>query len=186
MIAADDGGDAGVAAIDLCKVHLRRIITATMPRLPGFLLALLILTAVVGLTFGQVLGNQFVNFDDQSEIIENPDFNPVTFEKLQWNWSHTRLSLYMPVTYFVWGARCRDCRAQRRHPATDGLSRAEPGPAPDLLGSGLSADSAIVASARAGADRSDCLCGAPAAGRAGGMGVGDVYAFEYGALSGGT
>lgn len=75
-----------------------------MHRLPGFLLALLILTAVIGLTFGQVLGNQFVNFDDQSEIIENPDFNPVTFEKLQWNWSHTRLSLYMPVTYFAWGA----------------------------------------------------------------------------------
>jgi Flp pilus assembly protein TadD len=67
-------------------------------------LALLILTATILLTFGKVLTNAFVNFDDQSEIIENPDFNPVTLEKLNWNWTHTRLTLYMPVTYFTWGA----------------------------------------------------------------------------------
>src|SRR5277367_5433293 len=77
-----------------------------MPRTPivRFLLPLLILIAVVFLTFGSILRNNFVNFDDQSEIIENPDFNPVTFEKLSWNWTHTRLTLYMPVTYYIWGA----------------------------------------------------------------------------------
>jgi Tfp pilus assembly protein PilF len=67
-------------------------------------LSLLILTAAILLTFHGILHNDFVNFDDQSEIIENPDFNPVTLEKLSWNWTHTRLTLYMPVTYYAWGA----------------------------------------------------------------------------------
>jgi hypothetical protein len=67
-------------------------------------LSLVILTVVILLTFRGVLQNDFVNFDDQSEIIENPDFNPVTLDKLSWNWTHTRLTLYMPVTYYAWGA----------------------------------------------------------------------------------
>jgi len=77
-----------------------------MPRSPiaRILLSLLILTALVGFIFGPVLKNDFVNWDDQSEITENPDFNPVSLSGLAWNWTHPRLSLYMPVTYMVWGA----------------------------------------------------------------------------------
>ncbi len=65
---------------------------------------MLILSAAIWFSFSPALHNDFVNWDDQSEIVENPDFNPVTWKGLAWNWSNTRLSLYMPVTYMVWGA----------------------------------------------------------------------------------
>jgi tetratricopeptide (TPR) repeat protein len=71
--------------------------------IPRIFLPLLILSAAVWFTFAGTLKNQFVNWDDQNEICENPHFNPVTFDNLMWNWSHTQLSLYMPVTYMVWG-----------------------------------------------------------------------------------
>ena len=64
---------------------------------------LLLLTAVIVFTFADTTKNQFVNWDDQSEITENVHFNPVTLAGLQWNWSNTQLSLYMPITYMVWG-----------------------------------------------------------------------------------
>jgi Tfp pilus assembly protein PilF len=74
------------------------------PPTTRIILSVLILAAVIGCTFQTVLRNDFVNWDDQSEILENPDFNPVTVNGLLWNWSHTRLSLYMPLTYMVWAA----------------------------------------------------------------------------------
>jgi tetratricopeptide (TPR) repeat protein len=67
------------------------------------LLPLLFLTLIVIVTFGGAIKNSFVNWDDQKEISENPHFNPVTLHSLAWNWNHTELSLYMPVTYMVWG-----------------------------------------------------------------------------------
>jgi hypothetical protein len=69
-----------------------------------FLLAPLLLMVAALTTFGPVAGNNFVHYDDQQEIVTNPDLNPPSFEKLNWNWTHTRLSLYMPMTYYVWGA----------------------------------------------------------------------------------
>jgi hypothetical protein len=63
-----------------------------------------LLIAIVFAVFQPILRNQFVNWDDQNEIYENPDYNPVTIDGLLWNFSHTRLTLYMPVTYLVWGA----------------------------------------------------------------------------------
>jgi Tfp pilus assembly protein PilF len=67
------------------------------------LAAPLLLLIVVFAVFSPVLRNDFVNWDDQSEILENPSFNPVTIAGLTWNFSHTRLTLYMPVTYVTWG-----------------------------------------------------------------------------------
>jgi Tfp pilus assembly protein PilF len=69
--------------------------------------ACLLLIGIVLAVYHPILRNQFVNWDDQNEIYENPDFNPVTFDGLMWNFSHTRLTLYMPVTYLVWGAVAR-------------------------------------------------------------------------------
>jgi Tfp pilus assembly protein PilF len=65
--------------------------------------SVLLLFAAVLFTFSPALRNRFVDWDDQNEIYQNPDFNPVTLSKLAWNWRHTRLTLYMPVTYAVWG-----------------------------------------------------------------------------------
>ncbi|HSV15634.1 MAG TPA: tetratricopeptide repeat protein [Tepidisphaeraceae bacterium] len=65
--------------------------------------AILVLLGIVLGTYWPVLRNQFVDFDDQTEIYQNPDFNPVTARRVAWNWSHTRMTLYMPLTYTVWG-----------------------------------------------------------------------------------
>jgi hypothetical protein len=79
-----------------------------------FILPLLVLSAVVFFTFARCRQNQFVNWDDPSEISENIHFNPVTWPSLWWNWSNTQLTLYMPITYMVWGgvaaAAARDSR----------------------------------------------------------------------------
>jgi tetratricopeptide (TPR) repeat protein len=67
------------------------------------ILSLLILTGTVIFTFGGVIDNQFLNWDDQAEIFDNTHLNPVTWEGLAWNWTNTQMTLYMPVTYTVWG-----------------------------------------------------------------------------------
>ena len=63
-----------------------------------------VLILVIAGIFSPLLKNQFVDWDDRNEIFQNPDLNPVTARRLMWNWSHTRLSLYMPLTYITWGA----------------------------------------------------------------------------------
>ncbi len=77
-----------------------------MPRssLPRLLGCTLVLTVVIFAVFAQSLQHQFVDWDDRNEIFGNEHFNPVTVQSLAWNWSHTQLTLYMPVTYMVWGA----------------------------------------------------------------------------------
>src|SRR4051812_48246709 len=68
------------------------------------LVTILVLLGLVLATYWPVLRNDFVDFDDQTEIYQNPDFNPVSMSGLAWNWSHTRMTLYMPLTYTTWGA----------------------------------------------------------------------------------
>ena len=95
------------------------------PRLQ-ILLSILLLTATVLGTFAGSCKNDFVNWDDQNEILENPHFNPVTLVGLGWNWTHTQLSLYMPVTYMVWGATAaiapRDAAGFLKAPAFHALN----------------------------------------------------------------
>src|SRR5437016_3938323 len=64
------------------------------------LLGLLVVTAIV---FAPVIGHEFIAWDDQGQIYLNPDFNPVTWHGIAWNWSHARIELMMPLTYTIWG-----------------------------------------------------------------------------------
>ena len=64
---------------------------------------LVMLAGLTLVTFYPVLRGQFLNWDDQVNIVTNPDLNPVTVEGLLRNFSHTRLTLYMPLAYVVWG-----------------------------------------------------------------------------------
>jgi Tfp pilus assembly protein PilF len=65
------------------------------------LIALLLLTGII---FGPAIGNGFVAWDDQQEIYFNPDFHPPSWEKLKRNWTQTEESVWMPLTYYAWGA----------------------------------------------------------------------------------
>ncbi len=64
---------------------------------------LLILIALT--TFGRVIGDGFGPFDNETTLTNNPRLNPprLAGDSLLWYWSHAEMSLYIPVTYTVWG-----------------------------------------------------------------------------------
>lgn len=66
------------------------------------LLISLSLVTLVFLTFGRVLTHEFLNWDDDIQIVNNPDLNPVTWQGYLWNFRDTRMTVYMPVSYGVW------------------------------------------------------------------------------------
>src|SRR5437868_1608998 len=57
--------------------------------------------------FGRALGNGFLNWDDQGQLYENPDFNPPSLAKLAGYWRGPHMNLYLPLTYTAWGAIAR-------------------------------------------------------------------------------
>lgn len=71
--------------------------------------------AVAGLTFlafVPVLGNEFVSWDDDTLILNNPDFRGFELRHLRWMFSTMILGNYQPVTwlsfaldYTIWGLR---------------------------------------------------------------------------------
>jgi hypothetical protein len=58
------------------------------------------------LTFGRVVNDGFAPYDDELTIRDNPRMNPVQFtsDGVLWYWNNPAMSLYIPLTYTVWGA----------------------------------------------------------------------------------
>ncbi|MDP9173586.1 MAG: tetratricopeptide repeat protein [Planctomycetota bacterium] len=66
--------------------------------------AVLLLVAVTLAVYApSVFQNGFLNWDDQGQLFKNPDFNPPTFHSVSGYWFTPHMSLYMPVTYTLWG-----------------------------------------------------------------------------------
>jgi tetratricopeptide (TPR) repeat protein len=70
---------------------------------PSILIALL-LCAITTLVFWEVPRQEFVAWDDNNLIYNNPYLNPVTIDKVAYLWRHPYLQLYMPLTYSAWAA----------------------------------------------------------------------------------
>jgi Tfp pilus assembly protein PilF len=51
-----------------------------------------------------VLRDHFVNWDDEGQLYQNPDFNPPTFHSVVKYWRTPHMNLYMPITYSLWGS----------------------------------------------------------------------------------
>jgi cytochrome c-type biogenesis protein CcmH/NrfG len=51
----------------------------------------------------QVCVHNFVSWDDLKTVQYNPSLNPVTVHSLHTWWTTSRMDLYVPVTYTVWG-----------------------------------------------------------------------------------
>ena len=66
-----------------------------------------LLVALVLLLFGRSIHFDFVGFDDQLHILENPYFNPPTLGHVLQLWKGPYEEVYMPVTYSVWGVLAR-------------------------------------------------------------------------------
>jgi hypothetical protein len=67
------------------------------------LLIVLVLIALPLATFARVLGHGFVDWDDRTQLYENPDFNPPSPAKIARYWRGPHMNLYLPVTYTLWG-----------------------------------------------------------------------------------
>jgi protein O-mannosyl-transferase len=64
--------------------------------------AALILTASCLLVFWQVLGFEFLSWDDPANIMQNPGMNPPSLKNIIQFWLHPYNSLYIPVSYSFW------------------------------------------------------------------------------------
>src|SRR5215470_16739174 len=72
---------------------------------------LALLPAVVALAvFLPILGNGFVNWDDEANLLDNPHYRGLGWSQLRWMFTTAHLGHYIPVTwltfaldYLVWG-----------------------------------------------------------------------------------
>ena len=72
-------------------------------RLRPFLICALILGAV-GLVYAHVLRCDFVAWDDDINVYQNPYLNPATWSSLVFFWKAPYLKVYVPLTYSFWTA----------------------------------------------------------------------------------
>jgi Flp pilus assembly protein TadD len=65
-----------------------------------FFWPLVIALAIVAV-FGQIVGFDFVWFDDQIHILQNPNLNPLTLDSYMSFWTKQYQQLYIPVSYTI-------------------------------------------------------------------------------------
>ena len=65
---------------------------------------LVLLAVAVLITFGPLISGEFLTWDDQLNLYQNPRMNPVTWETVSHYWQHSDGYMYMPVTLTFWSA----------------------------------------------------------------------------------
>jgi len=66
------------------------------------------LTAIIWLVFGQTLGHEFINFDDDRYVYENREVSRgLTLDGLKWVLTHSHASLWHPLTTLSHMADCQ-------------------------------------------------------------------------------
>ncbi|MFQ5600741.1 MAG: tetratricopeptide repeat protein [Candidatus Krumholzibacteriia bacterium] len=81
-------------------------------------LALLVVFGATLAVFGPVVHHEFLNLDDDRNVYENPDLDPVTFSSVSHVWRAPYFHLYIPVTHTVWAILASVAHLDR--PAPDG------------------------------------------------------------------
>jgi protein O-mannosyl-transferase len=67
-----------------------------------------LLTAIIWIVFGQTLGHDFVNFDDDRYVYENPEISRgLTLGGFKWVLTHSHASLWHPLTTLSHMADCQ-------------------------------------------------------------------------------
>jgi protein O-mannosyl-transferase len=62
------------------------------------------LVGLVCLVFGRIVVNGWVEFDDLTHVVENPNLAPVTWQRLAGLWTTAYEYLYIPVSYTLYAA----------------------------------------------------------------------------------
>ncbi|HEX5244199.1 MAG TPA: tetratricopeptide repeat protein [Tepidisphaeraceae bacterium] len=76
--------------------------TDSPDRMRNLLIQILIAFVVLAV-FWPVCRNHFLTWDDYQNIAANQRFNPPTIQGIAYFFTHPYLSLYIPLTYFIWG-----------------------------------------------------------------------------------
>ena len=103
-LAGEKRGSGGLAEL---AAHVRgRLATLALPE---HVIPLAIVLAVV-VVFAVGLRNEFVQWDDPTNLVENPHFRGLAPRNLAWMFTTTLMGHYIPVTwlsfgldYMVWG-----------------------------------------------------------------------------------
>jgi hypothetical protein len=99
----------------------RKPVYSTTPqRCQSWLLGLL-LVAATAVVLGPVVHYDFVVWDDNLHVYENPRLHPVTWEKVLAFWQAPYANLYIPLTYTVWAALAWLTHVVGPEPLTAGL-----------------------------------------------------------------
>jgi protein O-mannosyl-transferase len=62
----------------------------------------LLLAAAILATFAPTFHAQFLHWDDEPLIYQNPHLNPPNLAGLEWHWTHPHVSMYVPLAYTTW------------------------------------------------------------------------------------
>jgi tetratricopeptide (TPR) repeat protein len=69
---------------------------------PTALWAYVLIACVVVAAFWPALGAEFVGWDDDVHLLNNPRFNPPKLSNVGYYWAHPFYGMYIPVTYTAW------------------------------------------------------------------------------------
>ena len=70
------------------------------PRSMAILLVLLVVAA-----FFPCLGNDFVNWDDDKNFLENPSYRGLGWAQIRWDWTSFHIGVYQPLAWMILGAQ---------------------------------------------------------------------------------
>src|SRR5437667_1120360 len=69
----------------------------------GFWLLPVLIALVTVVPFLQTLDNQFVNWDDDKNLLKNPHYRGLGWSQLRWMWTAFHLGHYIPLTWMTFG-----------------------------------------------------------------------------------
>jgi hypothetical protein len=64
--------------------------------------AAIIIIAATLLVMGRLCFNDFVSWDDNRTVSQNPKLNPPTIQNVEYYWAHFEYRIYAPLTYTLW------------------------------------------------------------------------------------
>jgi hypothetical protein len=80
-----------------------------------------ILVIVTFIAFSPVLRNDFVYWDDNVNVFENPHLSPLTPANLAFFWAHPYQQLYIPISYTVFAILAKISLSMRADPSATGV-----------------------------------------------------------------
>src|SRR4051812_41331242 len=88
-------------------MSLRTILPSTERKNRRDIACALVVIALVGICFGKTIGFDFVLFDDNVHLADNPFLKSLAWKPFLELWKHSYFGMYIPVTYSFWFAVAR-------------------------------------------------------------------------------